>query len=39
MNLPINPDTSFPKPGANTRLRPDKTASRSQPRCRFAARW
>jgi hypothetical protein len=29
MNLPINPNTSFPKPGASTRLRPDKTASRS----------
>jgi len=28
MNLPINPGTSFPKPGNNTKLRPDRTASR-----------
>jgi hypothetical protein len=29
MDLPVNPGTSFPKRGTNTRLRPDKTASRS----------
>ena len=29
MDLPVNPGTSFPRPNANTKLRPDKTASRT----------
>ncbi|HEV3436485.1 MAG TPA: hypothetical protein VG122_03945 [Gemmata sp.] len=28
-NVPTGPGTSFPRPGTNTNLRPDKTASRS----------